>query len=163
LDSFPSCKCHLFHSIKFQQERAKFPPGPTPWFFLGNLSQISLIHIFDVFCPKLAKKYGPVFTIWLGPKPLVVVCGYEAVKDALITHSEEFGGRSPIPILDEIRIIGEVERWKILRRFTLTTLRNFGMGKKSMAERMSEEAHCLVEKISSFEGDPTLQTIFIDL
>lgn len=65
-------------------------------------SQILLIHTFDVFCPKLAKKYGPVFTIWLGPNPLVVVCGYEAVKDALITHNEEFGGRSPIPILDEI-------------------------------------------------------------
>ncbi|ETE64942.1 F-box/WD repeat-containing protein 10, partial [Ophiophagus hannah] len=128
--SFPSHKCHLFHSIKarrlsmlvelmpgaiilfivfllifwvfqFQQERAKFPPGPTPWFFLGNLLQKDVLPLYKTY-PKLAKKYGPVFTIWLGPKPLVVVCGYEAVKDALITHSEEFGGRSPIPILDEI-------------------------------------------------------------
>lgn len=60
-------------------------------------------------------------------------------------------------------IISEDERWKILRRFTLTTLRNFGMGKKSMAERMSEEALYLIEKISNFDGDPTLQNIFIDL
>uniref|UniRef100_A0A8C6YIT0 Uncharacterized protein n=1 Tax=Naja naja TaxID=35670 RepID=A0A8C6YIT0_NAJNA len=134
--------------FQFQQERAKFPPGPTPWFFLGNLLQKDAVPLYKTY-PKLAKKYGPVFTIWLGPKPLVVVCGYEAVKDALITHSEEFGGRSPIPILDEIS--KGYGKWKILRRFTLTTLRNFGMGKKSMAERMSEEAHCLVEKISSFE------------
>uniref|UniRef100_A0A8C5RJU1 Cytochrome P450 n=1 Tax=Laticauda laticaudata TaxID=8630 RepID=A0A8C5RJU1_LATLA len=147
----------IFWVFRFQQERARFPPGPTPWFFLGNLLQKDALPLYKTY-PKLAKKYGPVFTIWLGPKPLVVVCGYEAVKDALITHSEEFGGRSPVPILDEVTkgygIIGEDERWKILRRFTLTTLRNFGMGKKSMAERMSEEAHCLVEKISSFEGQP---------
>uniref|UniRef100_A0A8C5WPF2 Cytochrome P450 n=1 Tax=Laticauda laticaudata TaxID=8630 RepID=A0A8C5WPF2_LATLA len=141
----------IFWVFRFQQERARFPPGPTPWFFLGNLLQKDALPLYKTY-PKLAKKYGPVFTIWLGPKPLVVVCGYEAVKDALITHSEEFGGRSPVPILDESFFLNE--RWKILRRFTLTTLRNFGMGKKSMAERMSEEAHCLVEKISSFEGQP---------
>ncbi|XP_026557961.1 cytochrome P450 2C23-like [Pseudonaja textilis] len=147
----------IFWVFRFQQERARFPPGPTPWFFLGNLLQKDALPVYKTY-PKLAKKYGPVFTIWLGPKPLVVVCGYEAVKDALITHSEEFGGRSPVPILDEVTkgygIIGEDERWKVLRRFTLTTLRNFGMGKKSMAERMSEEACCLVEKISSFEDQP---------
>uniref|UniRef100_A0A670XQ18 Cytochrome P450 family 2 subfamily U member 1 n=1 Tax=Pseudonaja textilis TaxID=8673 RepID=A0A670XQ18_PSETE len=127
---------------------SRFPPGPTPWFFLGNLLQKDALPVYKTY-PKLAKKYGPVFTIWLGPKPLVVVCGYEAVKDALITHSEEFGGRSPVPILDEVT--KGYGKWKVLRRFTLTTLRNFGMGKKSMAERMSEEACCLVEKISSFE------------
>ncbi|XP_070592027.1 cytochrome P450 2C23-like [Erythrolamprus reginae] len=146
-----------FWVLQFKQERARYPPGPAPWFLLGNLLQKDVLPLYKTY-PKLSKKYGPVFTIWLGPNPLVVVCGYEAVKEALITHSEEFGGRSPIPILDEVTkgygIIGDDERWKILRRFTLTTLRNFGMGKKSMAERMSEEALCLVEKISSFEDQP---------
>ncbi|XP_058023877.1 cytochrome P450 2C23-like [Ahaetulla prasina] len=146
-----------FSVFRFQQERNRFPPGPTPWLFLGNLLQKDVLPLFKSY-PKLSKKYGPVFTIWLGPNPLVVVCGFEAVKDALITHSEEFGGRSPIPMIDEItkgyRIIGKEKRWKILRRFTLTTLKNFGMGNKLMAERISEEARYLVEKIESFEDQP---------
>ncbi|XP_015680981.1 cytochrome P450 2F2-like [Protobothrops mucrosquamatus] len=147
----------IFWAFRFQQERVRFPLGPPPWFLLGNLLQKDVLPLYKNY-QKLIKKYGPVFTIWLGPKPLVVVCGYDAVKDALVIHSEEFGGRSPIPIFDQITggygLIGEDERWKVLRRFTLSTLKNFGMGKKSMAERMSEEGLYLVEKISSFEEKP---------
>lgn len=48
--------------------------------------------------PQLSSRYGPIFTVWLGLKP-VVLCGYEVVKDALLGHSEEFGGRPEIPLL----------------------------------------------------------------
>ncbi|KAG8128936.1 hypothetical protein E2320_015802 [Naja naja] len=120
--------------------------------------QILLIHIFNGFCPQLSKKYGPVFTIWIGTKPMVVICGYEAVKNALVIHSEEFGGRPPVPVLHQVTkgngLISESKKWKIMRRFILTTLRNFGMGRKSMAERISEEADRLVKKITTFEGQP---------
>lgn len=34
--------------------------------------------------PQLSSTYGPIFTVWLGLKPVVVLCGYEAVKDALV-------------------------------------------------------------------------------
>lgn len=33
---------------------------------------------------------------------MVVLCSYEVVKDALVDHSEEFGGRPLIPITDQI-------------------------------------------------------------
>lgn len=40
------------------------------------------------------KKYGPIFTVWIGSKPMTALCGYEVVKDALINQAEEFGGRA---------------------------------------------------------------------
>lgn len=48
------------------------------------------------------EKYGPIFTVWLGPQPVVVLCGYKVVKDALVGHAEEFGGRPSIPINDRV-------------------------------------------------------------
>ncbi|XP_070592859.1 cytochrome P450 2C23-like [Erythrolamprus reginae] len=147
----------IFWAFRFQQARGRLPPGPRPWFFLGNLLQKGVLPLYKNY-PKLSKTYGPVFTIWVGPKPIVVICGYEAVKNALVTHSEEFGGRAPAPILDQITkgggLISESKKWNILRRFTLTTLRNFGMGQKSMAEQILEESQCLVKKITTFEDQP---------
>ncbi|XP_070592860.1 cytochrome P450 2H2-like [Erythrolamprus reginae] len=147
----------IFWAFRFQQARGRFPPGPRPWLFLGNLLQKGILPLYKNYS-KLSKKYGPVFTIWVGPKPIVVICGYEAVKNALVTHNEEFGGRPAIPILDQITkgngLISENKKWNIMRRFTLTTLRNFGMGRKPMAERISEESQHLVKKITTFEDQP---------
>jgi cytochrome P450 len=48
-------------------------------------------------CPsnlhQISQRYGPVFTIYLGPRRIVVLCGQEAVKEALVDQAEEFSGR----------------------------------------------------------------------
>nr|XP_023423404.1 cytochrome P450 2F2 [Cavia porcellus] len=46
------------------------------------------------------------------------------------------------------------ERWKVLRRFSLQILRNFGMGNRSMEERILEEGSFLLEELRKTEGKP---------
>ncbi|ERE77455.1 cytochrome P450 2C29-like isoform 2, partial [Cricetulus griseus] len=100
----------------------------------------------------LSKVYGPVFTLYFGQQPTVVLHGYNAVKEALIDHGEEFSGRGRFPVLDKIFnglgvIFSNGNTWKEMKRFSLTTLRNLGMGKRSIEDRVQEEAQCLVEEL----------------
>ncbi|KAJ8369161.1 hypothetical protein SKAU_G00091890 [Synaphobranchus kaupii] len=107
----------------------------------------------------LRKKYGSVFTVWLGPKPVVVLSGYETLKEALVNQGEQFSGRANYPVLIQVTkgygvLAGSGARWKDLRRFSIMTLKNFGMGRRSIEERVQEEAGFLVKAFSE-HGDST--------
>ncbi|XP_044309940.1 cytochrome P450 2C20-like [Varanus komodoensis] len=149
----------FFSSFKLYKKKSQLPPGPVPWFFLGNLLKKDMLPLSKYYS-KFTEKYGPIFTVWLGPKPLVVLCGYEVVKDALVHHAEEFGGRPFIPVHDKLAkgqgFLGSKDetKWRELRRFTLTTLRDFGMGKNSMSERIREESLSLLKEIAATQGKP---------
>ena len=47
--------------------------------------------------PQLAEKYGPVFTLYLGSRRVVVVHGYKPVKEVLLEYKNEFSGRGENP------------------------------------------------------------------
>ncbi|XP_032760983.1 cytochrome P450 2C55-like [Rattus rattus] len=145
--------------------RGKLPPGPTPLPIIGNILQIDVKDISKSFT-NFSKIYGPVFTLYFGPKPTVVVHGYEAVKEALDDLGEEFSGRGSFPIVERMNnglgiIFSNGTKWKELRRFSLMTLRNFGMGKRSIEDRIQEEASCLVEELRKTNGGYLFAWLFI--
>uniref|UniRef100_F7IK70 unspecific monooxygenase n=1 Tax=Callithrix jacchus TaxID=9483 RepID=F7IK70_CALJA len=115
---------------------------------------------------KFSKVYGPVFTVYFGLKPIVVLHGYEAVKEALIDHGEEFSGRGSFPVAEKVNkglgiLFSNGKRWKEIRRFSLMTLRNFGMGKRSIEDRVQEEARCLVEELRKTNASPCDPTFIL--
>ncbi|XP_074010725.1 cytochrome P450 2H1-like isoform X3 [Numenius arquata] len=139
-------------------QKGKQPPGPITLPLVGNILQLNPWNLPESL-KKLSEKYGPVFTIYLGPQKVVVLHGYDAVKEALIDQADDFSGRGNLPLLKKLFqgtgiVTSNGETWKQLRRFTLTTLRDFGMGKKSIEERIQEEAHFLVERIRSMHEQP---------
>ncbi|XP_063298155.1 cytochrome P450 2C15-like [Pelobates fuscus] len=46
------------------------------------------------------------------------------------------------------------ENWKVMRRYTITTLRDFGMGKSSIEEKIVDECDKLIQQFQSFKGKP---------
>nr|XP_021485147.1 cytochrome P450 2B15-like [Meriones unguiculatus] len=127
------------------------PPGPRPLPILGNLLQMDRGGLLYSFM-QLREKYGDVFTVYLGPRPVVMLCGTEAIREALVDQAEAFSGRGTIAVVEPIvqgngLIFANGERWKTLRRFSLATMRDFGMGRRSVEERIKEEAQCLVEEL----------------
>ncbi|ELV12193.1 Cytochrome P450 2B6 [Tupaia chinensis] len=106
---------------------------------------------------KLREKYGDVFTVYLGSRPVVMLCGVEAIREALVDQAEAFSGRGKIAIVEPVFqgygvVFANGDRWKALRRFSLATMRDFGMGKRSVEERIQEEAQCLVEELRKSKG-----------
>ncbi|NWW53517.1 CP2DH protein, partial [Pedionomus torquatus] len=108
---------------------------------------------------QLCKKFGNVFHLQNCWTNLVVLNGYKAVKEALVHRSEDFADRPCFPIYEHLGYkdkwivaakYGHI--WKEQRKFTLSTLRNFGMGKKSLEERVAEEAGFLCSAIKAEKG-----------
>uniref|UniRef100_A0A3Q1CNL3 Cytochrome P450, family 2, subfamily Y, polypeptide 3 n=1 Tax=Amphiprion ocellaris TaxID=80972 RepID=A0A3Q1CNL3_AMPOC len=58
-------------------------------------------------------------------------------------------------------VVSNGERWRQLRRFTLSTLRDFGMGRKGMEEWIQEESQHLVNRINSTNAAPFDPTFFL--
>ncbi|KAM6265769.1 cytochrome P450 2H1-like isoform 2-T4 [Porphyrio hochstetteri] len=146
----------LFATWRRVSQKEKLPPGPFTFPIIGNLLHLNPWNLPESL-KQLSKKYGPVFTIHLGPQKVVVLYGYDAVKEALIDQADDFSGRGNLPLLKRLFqgtgiVTSNGETWKQLRRFALTTLRDFGMGKKSIEERIQEESHFLVEKLRNTHG-----------
>lgn len=152
-------------------------------------------------------KYGDVFTVYLGTRPAVILCGTDTIREALVDQAEAFSGRGKLAAFDQVfqgygkglkgtrkgwgwgygdrgrwvwderiwtgkkpsvslhlplqpvhtyapgMVFSNGERWRVLRQFSLTTMRNFGMGKRSLEERIQEEAQCLVEELRNSQGE----------
>ncbi|XP_070704955.1 cytochrome P450 2K1-like isoform X1 [Pempheris klunzingeri] len=138
-------------------EDRKEPPGPTPLPLLGNLLQLDLKKPYNSLV-ELSKKYGSVFTVYLGPKKVVVLAGYKTVKEALVNYADEFGDRDTLKILYEYNkghgvLWSNGDSWKEMRRFALTNLRDFGMGKKACEDKITEECDHLIEVFKKFKGE----------
>uniref|UniRef100_A0A674IQD7 Cytochrome P450 2D15 n=1 Tax=Terrapene triunguis TaxID=2587831 RepID=A0A674IQD7_9SAUR len=141
----------LFDHMKRRKRWNNYPPGPVSFPFVGNLLQVNFQ------CPRLlSEKFGKIISLQIGWKNVVLLNGLEAVKEALVQRSEDFADRPPFSLFDHMGIMMARygHGWKELRRFTLSTLRNFGLGKKSLDQRVTEEAGCLCSAFSSKYGHP---------
>uniref|UniRef100_H2ZSH8 Cytochrome P450 family 2 subfamily U member 1 n=1 Tax=Latimeria chalumnae TaxID=7897 RepID=H2ZSH8_LATCH len=160
----------------------QLPPGPRPWPLLGNFGFLLIPSRFlkrageergapcsaparPLLCPhvvlmEMGKVYGNVFSIFIGTRLMVVINGYEAVREALVTRAEVFSDRPNVPsitIFTKKKGIvfapyGPV--WRQQRRFSHSTLRHFGLGKLSLEPRIQEEFLFVKREMLKHGKDP---------
>ncbi|XP_053550397.1 cytochrome P450 2W1 [Bombina bombina] len=135
----------------------KMPPGPKPLPIIGNLHLLNFRRQ-DLSLIKLSETYGPIFTIHLGMKKAVVLTGLNTIKEALVDFADSFSDRAALPIFYEIQhgngvFFSNGDMWKTSRRFTISSMRSLGMGKKLIEDRIVDELQFLIGKVQSFNGN----------
>ncbi|GMR45160.1 hypothetical protein PMAYCL1PPCAC_15355, partial [Pristionchus mayeri] len=144
----------LFLFRELYWKRRNYPPGPTPLPLIGNM--ISIIKAF----PGISKfkewkeRYGPIYTYWLGPWPIVTVNDYDLVHEMFVNDGETYADRVPFSSVSEVYRGGcfgiadtNGRVWREQRRFALHTLREFGLGKEAMQDRILNEAEDLLSQL----------------
>ncbi|XP_031673093.1 cytochrome P450 2U1-like [Oncorhynchus kisutch] len=152
---------YLMHTFRKHQDFPNIPPGPKPWPIVGNFGGFLVPNFIwrrfggwggkdvpksktralispQVIITEQAKVYGNIYSMWVGSQLVVVLNGYEVVRDALSNRADVFSDRPEIPtvtIMTKRKGIvfapyGPV--WRRQRKFCHTTLRNFGLGKLSL-------------------------------
>ncbi|XP_036441698.1 cytochrome P450 1A1 [Colossoma macropomum] len=127
-------------------------PGPQSLPIIGNVLELGQNPHLSL--TAMSKRYGPVFQIRIGMRPVLVLSGGEAVRQALIKQGEEFAGR---PDLYSLRIVNDgkslafstdqVGVWRTRRKLALNALRTF-----ATVAGQSPEYACALEEHISKEG-----------
>lgn len=90
--------CALF-ALDYQRRLGhNYPPGPPSLPFIGNVHQIPK-HQPWVQMKKWTEEYGPVFTLWRGRSPTIVIGTAEAAFDLLERRSTIYSSRPHFPVM----------------------------------------------------------------
>ncbi|KAL4658777.1 cytochrome P450 1A1-like [Arapaima gigas] len=152
--------------LMFRTLRTKVPeglkklPGPKPLPIIGNVLDVG--HNPHLSLTAMGEQYGPVFQIHIGTRPIVVLCGNDTVRQALIKQGEEFAGR---PDLYSFRFMSDGKSlafspdhagvWRARRKLAMNALRSFSVVKSSssyscmLEEHICKEGECLVQELST--------------
>ncbi|XP_038146906.1 cytochrome P450 2F2-like [Cyprinodon tularosa] len=155
----------LLFQLKFKRPK-NFPPGPPTLPLLGNVLSLSQENPLEDL-ERLRLSYGNVYSLFIGSRPAVVISGLKAIKEAIAIKGAEYAGRPQDMFVNDVTenkgvILADYGlRWKEHRRFALMTLRNFGLGKKSMEDKINDEIEYTIKTLEqSQDGILSPQVMF---
>uniref|UniRef100_A0A0K0EZ50 Cytochrome P450 18a1 (inferred by orthology to a D. melanogaster protein) n=1 Tax=Strongyloides venezuelensis TaxID=75913 RepID=A0A0K0EZ50_STRVS len=148
----------IFYLFIFYKKVRSLPPGPMPFPVIGNIFSFDFRKIHQwVYDQK--KIYGNVFTIWL-PLPRIVFVDYDSINEALITNGDHFIGRNVNGYPDKAFhekvntgvLFSEGEEWKDQRRLSMHILRDFGMSRTIIQDKIYLVIQDLYDQIDGLEN-----------
>ncbi|EGT58974.1 CBN-CYP-33C9 protein [Caenorhabditis brenneri] len=156
----------LFHQLIWK--RRNWPAGPTPLPFIGNLLSLRTPAPGYQAFARWTKKYGDIYTFWLGTRPYILVSSYEALKETFIKDGETYADKKPMVFQEAFRggSYGVVETngpfWREHRRFALHQFKDFGLGKDRMEQRIMIEVEDIFGNCDKTLGDGVNLTDIFD-
>ncbi|XP_074640316.1 cytochrome P450 2U1-like [Tubulanus polymorphus] len=136
----------------------RLPPGPR------GLPLIGYIPFVGQNLAKKAKELSVKFEtdlifLWLGPTAVTFLNTYSAIKDAFVKNGDQLRDRPEMFFKKFLTngkgILGcDGEVWKQQRRFTLSVMKDFGMGKYQSEQRILDEVQNLIEHLQTVENCP---------
>jgi cytochrome P450 len=80
---------------------SRLPPGPLPLPFVGNKFDIPKAKPWLQF-EQWSKKYGPVFTIWIGRIPTLIISDPQVAVDLMEKRSAKYSSRPRMVVMGEV-------------------------------------------------------------
>ncbi|CAI2352585.1 unnamed protein product [Caenorhabditis sp. 36 PRJEB53466] len=139
-------------------KRRNLPPGPCPLPIFGNLLSLNYPPPGYAAFERWTRQFGDVYTFWIGNTPHIMVNSYEKMKETFIRDGDLYANKKNPPMLDLLRggEYGVVDTngavWRDHRRFALSSLRDFGLGKNLMQEKILLEVEDVFKKFDASEG-----------
>lgn len=140
-----------------------FPAGPSRIPIIGSILYLPKqfrikskgLHIPKVF-HYLARKYGKVSGLYLGPLPTIVISDVKILREAF--RHESLSARPLLRPFHEFRhggpdglqrglVLSTGREWNDQRRFSLRQLRDLGFGKTSMEAAIAQEVGQLNQRL----------------
>ncbi|CAG5125151.1 unnamed protein product [Candidula unifasciata] len=144
----------------FQRPDPHLPPSPRrPLPIFGHLFYMSSDPRTQF--KGWRKQCGDIYSLYMGKTLVVVLNGYDLIKEALVKKADVFSDRPPffldktIGLEDHGVIFSSGALWKEQRSVSLSILRAFGMGKNLLADKIQEEVGCYTNYLASLKGKPT--------
>uniref|UniRef100_A0A8C3ATS2 Cytochrome P450 1A n=1 Tax=Cyclopterus lumpus TaxID=8103 RepID=A0A8C3ATS2_CYCLU len=128
-------------------------PGPKPLPIIGNVLEVGSRPYLSL--TAMSKRYGNIFQIQIGMRPVVVLSGSDTLRQALVKQGDDFAGR---PDLYSFRLINDGKSlafstdragvWRARRKLAYSALRSF-----ATLEGTTPEYSCMLEEHVCKEGD----------
>ncbi|XP_029946643.1 cytochrome P450 1A1 [Salarias fasciatus] len=136
-------------------------PGPNPLPVIGNALELG--NDPHLSLTSMGKRYGDVFQIRIGMRPVVILSGSETIRQALLKQGDEFSSRPDLHSFSYITdgkslafSTDQVGVWRARRKLAYSALRSFSNLKGTtpeyscmLEEHICKEAETLISEINT--------------
>ncbi|XP_077998822.1 cytochrome P450 2U1-like [Glandiceps talaboti] len=141
----------------FQRRHSNLPPGPTGLPIIGCLFSLGRVP-YKTF-KKWGQTYGDIFSVRLGTELVVVLNSHTAMKEALVKQSHTFSLRptnsATARLLNNKGLLdAPFPDWQGLRKFSIRSLHEYGMGRNLTEGRILDENDYLIRKLREHLDKP---------
>ncbi|KAI6237534.1 (pine wood nematode) hypothetical protein [Aphelenchoides besseyi] len=141
---------------QFWYRRLHLPKGPFPLPIIGNAHSFVRSERWENKFMEWTQSYGKIYTYYMGPLPIIAINDYDLMIEMFVKDGATYEDRATFEPLDIaargglyglISVSGDL--WREQRRYFLRVMREFGLGKNQMQERVLEEVRTICERLNS--------------